>query len=266
VDRGHFDPAKHYPVLDSIYPGPQTIRSEWGFSNAVFDREIPQTLADLGFIVVTIDSRGTPYRSKAFLSESYGVGVNRTMADDHVAGITQLARRYPYMDLTRVGIYGHSGGGYASTRLPLLRPDFYKVSVSAAGPHDQRGYQSVWGDVFIGGPNLAAYANMDNTALAAHLRGKLLLIHGDMDDNVHPLETMRMVAALVKANKPFDMLIVPGANRGGTAFAGPHATPYVRYRTYDYLLRNLRGVPDPPWPEGLESPTAPAPPALDDDE
>lgn len=254
----HLDPGKHYPVLDSIYPGPQTIRSEWGFSNAVFDGEIPQTLADLGFIVVTIDSRGTPYRSKAFLSESYGVGIDRTMIDDHIAGITQLALRYPYMDLTRVGIYGHSGGGNASSRALLLRPDFYKVSVSAAGNHDQRAYQSVWGDVFIAGPNLAAYANMDNTALAADLRGKLLLIHGDMDDNVHPLETMRMVAALIKANKPFDMLIVPGANHGGTDFSGPHANPYVRYRTYDYLLRNLMGVRDPPWPAGLETPAAPA--------
>jgi dipeptidyl-peptidase-4 len=261
----HLDPAKHYPVLDSIYPGPQTIRSQWGFSNAVFDHEIPQTLADLGFIVVTLDSRGTPYRSKAFLSESYGVWVNRTIADDHVAGITQLARRYPYMDVARVGIYGHSGGGIASTRLLLLRPDFYKVAVSAAGVHDQRGYQSVWGDVFTGGPNLGAYANMDNTALAANLRGKLLLIHGDTDDNVHPLETMRMVAALIKANKPFDMLIVPGANHGGTDFSGPRASPYVRYRAYDYLLRNLMGVLNPPWPAGLESTAGPASPTLEDD-
>lgn len=261
----HLEPHQHYPVLDSIYPGPQTIRSQWGFSSAVFDREIPQTLADLGFIVVTIDSRGTPYRSKAFLSESYGVWVNRTIVDDHIAGITQLARRYPYMDLTRVGIYGHSGGGNASTRALLLRPDFYRVAVSAAGNHDQRGYQSVWGDVFIGGPNLGAYANMDNTALTANLRGKLLLIHGDMDDNVHPLGTMRMVAALIKADKPFDLLIVPGANHDGTDFAGPRANPYVRYRTYDYLLRNLMGVRDPPWPAGLESPAAPASRALEDE-
>lgn len=261
----HLEPGRHYPVLDSIYPGPQTIRSQWGFSSAVFDGEIPQTLADLGFIVVTIDSRGTPDRSKAFLSESYGVWVNRTMVDDHIAGITQLAQRYPYMDLTRVGIYGHSAGGYASTRALLLRPDFYKVAVSAAGNHDQRGYQSVWGDVFTGGPNLGAYANMDNTALVAALRGKLLLIHGDMDDNVHPLETMRMVAALIKANKPFDMLIVPDANHGGTDFAGPRANPYVRYRTYDYLLRNLMGVLNPLWPAGLDSQAAPASPGIEDE-
>ena len=165
--------------------------------------------------------------------------------EDHVAGIRQLAERHPYMDLERVGITGHSGGGFASTRAILAYPDFYKVAVSSAGNHDQLGYQSYWGEKYQSPPKAssdveAAYGAQINARLAGNLKGKLLLITGDMDDNVHPALTLQVANALIAANKDFDLLVLPNRNHQ-TSFRDP----YVIRRLWDYFVRHLLGAEPP---------------------
>jgi dipeptidyl aminopeptidase/acylaminoacyl peptidase len=159
--------------------------------------------------------------------------------EDHIAGIRQLAAVRPYMDVSRVGIYGHSGGGFASTHAILAYPDFYKVAVSSAGNHDQRGYLAAWGEQYQGLLEGDNYKNQANPGLAANLKGKLLLAHGDMDDNVHPSLTIQVVDALIKANKDFDLLILPNRNHGFTL------DPYFKRRQWDYFVRNLLGAEPP---------------------
>ncbi len=238
----NFDPAKKYPVIDGIYPGPQITRTPKSFSaNPYFLYEFCEdtSLAELGFIVVNIDGLGTPFRSKAFHDWSYGKMEEAGGLEDHIAGIRQLAAGRPYMDTSRVGIYGHSGGGFASTHAILAYPDFYKVAVSSAGNHDQRSYLACWGEQYQGllaGDNYKAQAN---AGLASNLKGKLLLVHGDMDDNVHPAMTLQVVDALVKANKDFDLLILPNRNH---SFG---LDPYFTRRKWDYFVRNLAGAEPP---------------------
>jgi dipeptidyl-peptidase-4 len=234
-----FDPTKKYPVLDSIYPGPQITRVPRTFPATVFDRFGASAISELGFIVVMVDGRGTPLRSKAFLNESYGKLGQAGNLDDHIAAIRQLAQDRPWMDLDRVGIFGQSGGGYASTHAILTHPEFYKVAVSAAGNHDQRGYLPIWGETYNGPDDGRNYLEAANAPLARNLRGKLLLIHGDMDDNVHPFLTMQVVDALIKANKDFDMLIVPNADHGVMA------NGYAQRRLWDYFVRHLLGAEPP---------------------
>lgn len=234
-----FDPARKYPVIDSIYPGPQIMRVPRTFSATVFDMMGASAMAELGFIVVMVDGRGTPLRSKAFLDESYGKLGQAGNLDDHIAAIKQLAERHTWMDLDRVGIFGQSGGGYASTHAMLTHPEFYKVAVSGAGNHDQRGYLSIWGETYNGPDDGRNYLDSANSTLAKNLRGKLLLIHGDMDDNVHPFLTMQVVDALIKANKNFDMLIVPNASHG-VMMEG-----YAQRRQWDYFVRHLLGAEPP---------------------
>lgn len=239
---GNFDPAKQYPVIDAIYPGPQEIRAGKNFSEAVFGTFHyfeAQSLAELGFIVVTIDGRGTLLRSKAFNDYSYGRLDKSSDLDDHIAGIRQLAARYPYMNLDRIGIDGLSGGGFAAAHALLTHPEFYKVGVSGSGNHDQRGYISAWADLEIGPADNAMYDPSSNLPLAANLEGKLLLITGDMDENVSHSLTLKLVDALVKANKDFDLLVLP--NEGHFAAL----TPYAVRRKWDYLVRNLHGTEPP---------------------
>jgi len=252
-----FDPEEQYPVIDSIYPGPQVIRTPKGFS--ADEREVhrfwePQAVAELGFVVVTIDGLGTPHRSRSFLEAACGRDFGEAGGlEDHVTGIRQLADNRPYMDLNRVGIYGHSGGGYASTRAMLKFPDFYKVAVSSAGNHDQRGYQALWGELWIGlieGDNYDHQANVD---LVDQLAGKLLLVHGDLDDNVHPALTMQLVHALIEADKDFDMLMLPGRNHllqdltrpGGEKEKSIRFDPYFTRRMWDYFVGHLKGAEPP---------------------
>lgn len=226
----NFDAAKRYPVLDDIYGGPQMIYADRSFSAGS-----PQ--AELGFINVRIDGMGTPGRSKAFQDVSYGEGFAEAGGlEDHIAVLRQLAARYSYMDLDRVGIYGHSGGGYASTRALLDHPQFYKVAVSSAGSHDQRLYLMEWGERFIGRPawNPAAYALQANSGHVEKFQGKLLLAHGALDDDVPIVNTMQLLDALIGANKDVDLLIIPGANHAGI---GRH--PYFIRRRWDYLVRHL---------------------------
>ena len=201
------DLDREYPVVEHIYPGPQHLRTPQGFKAVVEDSS--RALAELGFIVVTIDGTGTPLRSKAFLDESYGRLETGGGLPDHLAGLRRLAAERPYMDLDRVGIFGHSGGGYATVRAMLSYPDFYKVGVSSAGDHDMRIYLAGWGERYIGMLDQTDYDPQDNSNFAANLKGMLLLVYADMDDNVHPAGSVKLVDELIKANKDFDLLLMP---------------------------------------------------------
>ena len=194
---------------------------------------------ELGFVGVQVDGRGTPFRSKAFHDYSYGRLENGGGLEDHVAAFRQVAATRPWIDLDRVGVDGHSGGGFASTRAMLMYPDFFKVAVSSLGNHDQRGYLSLWGETYQGMPNGDNYAAQVNASLAKNLKGHLLLAFGDMDDNVPPSLTIQVIDALMKANKNYDLLIVPN---------GSHAMStnmYFRRRRWDYFVQHLLGITPP---------------------
>jgi dipeptidyl aminopeptidase/acylaminoacyl peptidase len=232
----NFDPAKKYPVIEQVYTGPQGFFVPKTF-RAARGGELP--IAELGFIVVMVDGRGTTGRSRAFHEYSYrNLGGSFS---DHVAMIKQMGAKYPYMDLTRVGIYGTSAGGYGSAHAILQFPDFYKVCVSTSGDHDARLDKAWWNELYQGYPVEKDYEEQANASLAGKLEGHLLLIHGDVDDNVHPVETMRLVDALMTANKKFDMLFVPNMFHGDS---GPHAH-YVTLRRWDYFVQYLLGVTPP---------------------
>jgi dipeptidyl aminopeptidase/acylaminoacyl peptidase len=233
------DTTRKYPVINHVYPGPQvgTILS-YGYNTTGEKRG----LAELGFVVVQVNALGTPGRSKAFHDSYYG-NMGDNGIPDQIAAIKQLAARYPFMDLDRVGVYGHSGGGFASTDAILRHPDFYKVAVSGAGNHDNRTYRFDWGEKYQGRYRRDSVTGRDNFEsqanylLARNLRGRLLLMHGDLDTNVHPAMTLRVVDALIKAGKDFDMLIVPDA---------PHGLPaYTIRKRWDYFVRWLLGVEPP---------------------
>jgi dipeptidyl aminopeptidase/acylaminoacyl peptidase len=233
----NFDPAKRYPVIDQIYPGPQTRRTPTAFMDAIFDHSFSQAMAELGFIVVLVDGRGTPGRSKAFLDASYGKLANGGFIEDHVAAIQEIGRSRPWMDVDRVGIYGISGGGNATARAMFAFPDFFKVGVAQSGNHDQRGYTMMWGESYNGEDDGQNYLATSNAAIAKNLKGKLLLMHGDMDSNVSPALTLQVVDALIKANKDFDMKIIPNL---GHAWGD-----YATRMTWDYMVRNLMGAEPP---------------------
>jgi dipeptidyl aminopeptidase/acylaminoacyl peptidase len=200
-------------------------------------------LAQLGFVVVQIDHLGTPLRSKAFHDNYYGNFTDNGLPD-HVAVIRQLAARYPFIDLDRVGIYGHSGGGFASTDAILRYPDFFKVAVSGAGNHDNRSYNIYWAEKYQGvlvKDSVTGKDNFEDSAnktYAENLKGHLLLMHGDMDDNVHPAMTIQVVDELIKANKDFDLIIAPNRGHGLNE-------PYFIRRRWDYFVRHLLGAEPP---------------------
>ena len=241
-----FDPARRYPVIDDMYPGPQLIRTPKSFCvspSASFETWpgawISQSLAELGFIVINLDGRGTPLRSRAFHLASYGRLQDAGCLEDHLAALDQLARDRPYLDLGRLGAVGHSAGGYAATRALLAFPDRYKVAVASSPDQDLLCYLGYWAEKYQGLPIDARYASQANAALATALSGKLLLIWGELDDNVNPYGSMRFVDALVTANKDFDLLILPGANHDLMN------RPYVIRRKWDYFVRHLRGAAPP---------------------
>lgn len=231
----HFDPAKKYPILENIYTGPQGFFAPKTFGAALR----LQSMAELGFVVVMLDGRGTTGRSRAFHDFSYHNMGNVFV--DHVAMIKQMAAKYPWMDITRVGIYGTSAGGYGSAHAFLQFPGFYKVCVSTSGDHDPRMDKAWWNELYQGWPVGKDYKEQANETIAKNLQGHLLLIHGDIDDNVNPAETMRLVNALMTANKPFDMLLVPNMYHGDS---GPHAH-YVTVRRWNYFVRYLLGLQPP---------------------
>ncbi|MFJ4655666.1 DPP IV N-terminal domain-containing protein [Nocardia sp. NPDC088792] len=234
-----FDPGRRYPVIDHIYPGPQIHRVAPSFDPGSYGYDA-EALAALGFVVVALDGRGTPGRDKAFHDASYGRLCDAGGLDDHIAAIRELAATRPWMDLDRVGIFGISGGGYATVRALCTYPDFYTVGVSESGNHDQRIYHQVWGESYDGPYDAEIYRRSANPEFADRLRGKLLLVHGELDHNVTPQQTLRLVARLVAADKDFEMLLVPGADH---AFTG--AEHYVIRRRWDFLVRHLLGAEPP---------------------
>lgn len=231
----NFDAAKKYPVIEFVYTGPQFFFVPKTLGAALR----LQSVAELGFIVVMVDGRGTMGRSRAFHEFSYhNLG---GAFEDHVALIKQMAARYPFMDISRVGIFGTSAGGYGAAHAMLAFPEFYKVGVSTSGDHDARLDKAWWNEAYQGYPVGDDYAAQSNITMAGRLQGHLLLEHGDIDDNVHPVETIRFVDALMKANKNFDMLFVPNMFHGES---GEHAMYLVR-RRWDYFVQNLLGVTPP---------------------
>ncbi|MDI3526961.1 MAG: hypothetical protein PWR03_1144 [Tenuifilum sp.] len=232
----NFDPNKKYPVIDGTYTGPHTIRSPQTFSRSVLNMDL--SLAELGFIVVNIDGRGSAYRSKSFHDISYarlGYGLV-----DHVYVIKELAKKYPYIDADRVGIYGHSAGGYDATRALLLFPDFYKVGVSSAGDHDHRMEKVWWPELYQGYPVDTQYQNQSNITNAANLKGHLLLVTGDLDNNVNPSATIRLAEELTKANKDFDLIILPNNDHSSCYW-----NKYFIRRRWDFFVRHLLGQNPP---------------------
>ncbi len=238
-----FDAARKYPIVNNVYPGPQT-GSCGSRSFAPAHRDM-QSLAELGFVVVCIDGMGTPFRSKSFHEFYYGNLGDNTIPDQ-VAGMKDLASRYPWIDLDRAGIYGHSGGGNATAAAMFNYPDFFKVGIAESGNHDQRDYEDDWAEKWTGlevkNPDgTSNYDSQANQNIAKNLKGHLLLAHGTMDDNVPLNNTLVLVDALIKANKNFDLLLIPNVAHGYGA-----ATPYMTRRRWDYFTRYLAGDTPPP--------------------
>jgi dipeptidyl aminopeptidase/acylaminoacyl peptidase len=233
----HLDSSTKYPVIDYIYPGPQggSVGS-WSFIPSRGDN---QSLAELGFIVVEIEGTSNPLRSKSFHDMSYGFMAENTLPDQ-VAGIRQLAAKYNFMDTTRIGIWGHSGGGFATACAMFKYPDFFKVGISESGNHDNRNYEDDWGERYIGLVNGDNYEVQANQVYAKNLKGKLLLAHGLMDDNVPPTNTMLVVEALEKANKDYDLIVFPNSHHGYGVYS-----LYMMRRRWDYFVKNLLGKEPP---------------------
>jgi len=232
-----FDPSRKYPVIDQTYTGPQAVATPKTFRRALMSGNT--ALAELGFVCVTVDGRGTGRRSKAFHDYSYqnlGGGCL-----DHIAAIKVLAEKFPYMDAARVGIYGHSAGGYDTVRAMLEWPDFYKVGVSSSGNHDHRMAKAWWPEQYMGWPVGDFYGEQSNITNAGKLKGKLLLVHGELDENVNPAATFRLVDALIKHNKDFDLLILPGNHHG---YRGVYGDYFTRKR-WDFFVRHLHGQEPP---------------------
>jgi len=237
----NFDTSKSYPVVNYLYPGPQvgSIRGRHFRSS----RGDNQAIAELGFIVIEIDALGTPGRSKAFHEFYYG-NMGDSGIPDQVSAIQQLAKRHSWIDSTRVGIWGHSGGGFASTRALLTFPDFYSVAVSQAGNHDNRNYADEWGEKYHGvevknEDGTSNYDSQANQLSVDGLKGKLLIAHGTTDTNVPPYNTLIVVEALIEANKDFDMLMLPNRGHG---FA---REPYMMRKRWDYFVEHLMGATPP---------------------
>lgn len=247
------DATKKYAIVNHIYPGPQT--GSVGGRSFLAARGDAQALAELGFVVVEIDGMGTPWRSKKFHDAYFGNLGDNTLPDQ-VAGMKQLAQKYSFIDVERAGIYGHSGGGYATADAMFRYPDFFKVGISESGNHDNREYEDDWGEKWQGllkknGDGTTNYDNQANQNVAANLKGHLLLAHGTMDDNVPPYNTLLVVQALIKANKDFDLIFFPNRAHG----YGPDSN-YMTRRRWDYFVRNLLGA-EPPHEYKMQPPPTP---------
>ena len=249
----YYNESDKYPVLNYIYPGPQS-GSVGNYSFSVARRDY-QALAELGFVVVSVDAMGTPGRSKSFHDAYYG-NMGDNGLPDNITAIEQLSKTYKAMDISKVGIWGHSGGGFASTAALLRYPDFYDVAVSSSGNHDNRNYEADWGEKWHGlltpleidsqdgkSEYDASKSNYDiqaNQLLVENLKGKLLIAHGMLDDNVPPSNTMVVVDALIKANKDFDLILFPNKRHGYGDMSN-----YMTRRKWDYFVKHLKGL-DPP--------------------
>jgi dipeptidyl aminopeptidase/acylaminoacyl peptidase len=238
-----FDSTKKYPIVNNAYPGPQSgsVGSR-AFAAARGDR---QALAELGFIVVSIDGMGTPNRSKSFHDTYYGAMGRDNTLPDQVAGMKELAQRFPWIDIDRAGMWGHSGGGFITADAMFRYPDFFKVGIAESGNHDQRMYEDDWGERYQGllvrqpdgSDNYDVEANQN---YAKNLKGHLLLAHGLMDNNVPPYNTYVVVEALINANKDFDLIVFPSQAHGYG-----NQSNYMMRRRWDYFVKHLLNT-DPP--------------------
>ncbi len=227
-----FDPAKTYPVIEHIYAGPHDHHVRKTFNAAPYE----QRMAELGFIIVKIDGMGTNWRSKAFHDVCWK-NLGDSGFPDRTAWIKAAAAEHKEMDLTKgVGIYGGSAGGQSSTRALLAHGDFYTVAVSDCGCHDNRVDKIWWNELWMSWPIGPHYADQSNVTQAHKLKGKLMLVVGELDRNVDPSSTMQVANALVRADKDFDLLVVPGAGHGAAE------GPYGNRRRMDFFVRNLLGV------------------------
>jgi dipeptidyl aminopeptidase/acylaminoacyl peptidase len=227
----NFDAAKRWPIVEQIYAGPQSayVPKEWGTQSG------PRQIAELGFVVVMIDGMGTSHRGKAFHDVCH-----KNLGDagfpDRIAWIRALATKYPELDPSRVGLYGGSAGGQNAVRGLIAHGDFYRVAVADCGCHDNRMDKVWWNELWMGWPVGPHFEEQSNATQAHRLSGRLLLIVGELDRNVDPASTMQVVDALVRADKDFDLLVIPGAGHGAAE------TPYGRRRRADFLVRHLLGV------------------------
>lgn len=236
-----FDSTRLYPIVEYVYPGPQTEANNTAFSASLNRTD---RLAQFGFVVITLGNRGgDPRRSARYHTYGYGNLRDYGLADKKVA-VEQLANKYPWIDRSKVGIHGHSGGGFMSTAAMLVYPDFFKVAVSSAGNHQNNIYNRWWSEKHHGvnekvsdkGDTTFVYSIAKNADVAGDLKGKLLLVTGDIDDNVHPANTMTVVKALIKNNKRFDMLVLPGQRHGFGDM-----DEYFFWRMGDYFSEHLIG-------------------------
>ncbi|GAA0397566.1 S9 family peptidase [Brevundimonas terrae] len=226
-----FDPAKRYPVIEDIYTGPHYVMTPKSFEAAMTGRNA-NAVAQIGVIAVTIDGRGTWGRSRAFQQVAYK-NLHAVGLDDHIAGIRDVASRNPWMDTSHVGIYGFSAGGYDVVRAMTRRPDFYKVGVTASGNHDNRLDKATWNEQWMGTELGPLYDENSNITWAPKLEGRLMVAHGELDENVPPLASLRLADALIKANKDFEFMMVPNADH----FLD--AVPYYQRRRWDFFVREL---------------------------
>ena len=232
----NFDPSRKYPVVEYIYSGPGGQHVPKSFSSYNWWMT---SLAELGFIVVQVDGMSTSFRSKEFEEVCYK-NLKDAGLPDHMAWLQEAARRYPYMDLDRVGIFGSSAGGQEAMSAVLFHPEFYKAAYSACGCHDNRMDKIWWNELWMGYPVDSSYIESSNVEQAHRLERPLMLVVGEMDDNVDPASTMQVVNALIKANKDFELVVVPGAGHTMGDNFGEH-------KRYDFFVRHLMGVEPPKW-------------------
>ncbi len=235
-------PEAKFPVIVYIYPGPQggSVGS-WGFRASRGDN---QALAELGFVVVQLEGSCNPNRSKSFHDACYGDMGENTLSDQ-ISGLKQLQAQYQFMDLDNIGIWGHSGGGFATAAAMFKYPNVFKVGISESGNHDNRNYEDDWGERYIGlekmdSNGISNYEKQANQTFAKDLKGKLLIIHGGMDDNVPPYNSYLVADALIKANKDFDFLLLPNARHGYGA-----DSYYIMRRRWDYFVMHLMQAKPP---------------------
>ena len=252
----NLEPGRKYPIINNAYPGPQS--GSVGARTFTAARGDKQALAELGFIVVSIDGRGTPGRSKSFHDSYYGrMGRDNTIPDQ-IAAMKDLAKQYPGVDLEKAAMWGHSGGGFITADALFRFPDFFKVGIAESGNHDQRQYEDDWGERYQGllektPDGKDSYDIEANQTFAKNLKGHLLLAHGTMDNNVPPYNTLLVADALIKANKDFDLLMLPNQPHGYGNMSN-----YMMRRRWDYFVKYLLNA-EPPKEYEIKTVTRPVP-------
>ena len=227
----NFDASKSYPIIDATYTGPHTQRFPKSFDVSLAN----QALSELGFIVMQVDGLGSSGRSKAFHNYSYkNMGNN---LEDHVLAIKYLGKKYAWINVDQVGIFGHSAGGFDAGHAMVAFPDFYKVGVASSGDHDFRMEKAWWPEMYMGWPVDDSYQEVSNITMAKNLKGKLLLVHGGIDENVNPSATFKFAEALINADKEFDLLILPSQHHG---YVGKHYNYFIKKR-WNYFVKHLLG-------------------------